>query len=192
MKTFVDGYFKLLKLLMFLCMIGMVAMVFGNVVMRYAFNSGLAMSEELARFMFVWMTFIGATVALREHAHLGVDTLIRRLPPLGRRFALLLGHALMLYVCWLITSGSWSQTQINLDVPAPATGLSMGAFYGVGVLFGISAAAILLCEAFRIAFGHAGDHELIMVASNDAAEEVERLQHEQHPANAGKAPGAKA
>lgn len=192
MKTLVDGYFKLLKLLMFLCMIGMVAMVFGNVVMRYAFNSGLTMSEELARFLFVWMTFLGATVALREHAHLGVDTVIRRLPPLGRRLALLVGHVLMLYVCWLITTGSWQQTQINLSVPAPATGISMGAFYGVGVLFGVSAAAILLYEAFRIAFGRAGDHELVMVASNDAAEEVERLQHEQQHAAAGHPPSTKA
>lgn len=192
MKTLVDGYFKLLKLLMFLCMIGMVAMVFGNVVMRYAFNSGLTMSEELARFLFVWMTFLGATVALREHAHLGVDTVIRRLPPLGRRLALLVGHVLMLYVCWLITTGSWQQTQINLSVPAPATGISMGAFYGVGVLFGVSAAAILLYEAFRIAFGRAGDHELVMVASNDAAEEVERLQHEQQHAAAGHTPSTKA
>ena len=192
MKTLVDGYFKVLKLLMFLCMIGMVAMVFGNVVMRYAFNSGLTMSEELARFLFVWMTFLGATVALREHAHLGVDTVIRRLPPLGRRLALLVGHVLMLYVCWLITTGSWQQTQINLSVPAPATGISMGAFYGVGVLFGVSAAAILLYEAFRIAFGRAGDHELVMVASNDAAEEVERLQHEQQHAAAGHTPSTKA
>ncbi|OYD55157.1 C4-dicarboxylate ABC transporter permease [Thauera propionica] len=192
MKTLVDGYFRLLKLLMFLCMVGMVVMVFGNVVMRYAFNSGLTMSEELARFLFVWMTFLGAIVALREHAHLGVDTLIRRLPPLGRRFALLLGHTLMLYVCWLITTGSWQQTQINLSVPAPATGLSMGAFYGVGVLFGISAAAVLLYEAVRIAFGRTGDHELVMVASNDAAEEVERLQHEQQHAGKSSAPGAKA
>lgn len=179
MKRIVDGYFSLLKLLMFICMIGMVIMVFGNVVMRYAFNSGLTVSEELARFLFVWMTFLGATVALREHAHLGVDTLIRRLPALGRRGAMLLGHALMLYVCWLITSGSYQQAQINLNVPAPATGMSMAAFYGVGVVFGVSSAAILAYEVYRMLFGKLGDHELVMVKGSDAAEEVERIQHEQ-------------
>lgn len=191
MKKLVDGYFSLLKFLMFLCMIAMVFMVFGNVFMRYAFNSGITVSEELARFMFVWMTFLGAIVALREHAHLGVDTLLRRLPPLGRRALLLLGHALMLYVCWLITTGSWEQTQINLAVTAPATGLSMGAFYGVGVVFGVSAAAILLYEVWQLLTGKLGEHELVMVKSNDAAEEVERLQHEQQ-AHAGAVPGAKA
>ena len=52
-------------------------MVFGNVVLRYAFNSGIAVSEELSRFFFVWLTFIGAIVAMRDGAHLGMDTLGR-------------------------------------------------------------------------------------------------------------------
>jgi len=57
----------------------MVVLVFTNVVMRYAFNSGITISEELSRWLFVWMTFMGAIVALRERAHLGTDTLVSRL-----------------------------------------------------------------------------------------------------------------
>jgi hypothetical protein len=45
----------------------MVVMVFGNVVLRYAFNSGITVSEELSRWLFVWMTFMGAVVALKDH-----------------------------------------------------------------------------------------------------------------------------
>ena len=37
----------------------MVVLVFGNVVLRYAFNSGLTMSEEVSRWLFVWLTFMG-------------------------------------------------------------------------------------------------------------------------------------
>ncbi|MGC3986299.1 MAG: TRAP transporter small permease subunit, partial [Pseudorhodoferax sp.] len=62
----------------------MVLMVFGNVVMRYAFNSGLTLSEELSRWLFVWMTFMGAVVALHERGHLGTDSLIARLPRVGQ------------------------------------------------------------------------------------------------------------
>ncbi len=51
-------------------------MVFVNVVMRYAMNSGLTVSDELARYFFVWVTFIGAVVTFREHGHLGVETLV--------------------------------------------------------------------------------------------------------------------
>ena len=49
----------------------------------------------------------------------------------------------MIYVSWLMLDGSWAQTLINIDVAAPATGFSMGLFYGVGVVFGVSALAIL-------------------------------------------------
>jgi hypothetical protein len=56
----------------------MVLMVFGNVVLRYGFNSGITVGGAL-RWLFVWMTFLGAIVAVR-HAHLGTDALVARLP----------------------------------------------------------------------------------------------------------------
>lgn len=153
MKMLVDGYFRLLKLLVVACMAVMVAMVFGNVVLRYAFNSGISVSEELSRWSFVWMVFLGALIALREHAHLGLDSLVRRLPRAAQRFCLIIGHLLMLFVCWLISKGSWQQAVINLDVTAPASGFSMAWFYAAGVVFGVSAGAILLVEVIQILRG---------------------------------------
>lgn len=46
MKTIIDLYFRFIKLLLVLCMLGMVALVFGNVVLRYVFNSGISVSED--------------------------------------------------------------------------------------------------------------------------------------------------
>ena len=46
----------------------------------------------------------------------------------------------MLYVTWLLLQGSWQQTQINLDVQSPVAGHVDGLFYGVGIVFGVSAA----------------------------------------------------
>ena len=65
----------------------MVVLVFGNVVLRYGFNSSITVSEEVSRWLFVWVTFMGAVVALREHTHLGTDVLVSRLPPSARRSA---------------------------------------------------------------------------------------------------------
>lgn len=153
MTRIIDFYFFVLKVAIALLLAGMVVLVFGNVVLRYAFNQGITSSEELSRIFFVWLTFLGAVVAMREHAHLGVDSLIRRLPPLAAKVAVLFGHAMMLYATWLMISGSWTQTLINLHVAAPATGISMGFFYGAGLAFGIPAFLILLCDAFAIATG---------------------------------------
>ena len=153
MTRIIDFFFFALKVAIALLLAGMVVLVFGNVVLRYAFNQGITVSEELSRIFFVWVTFLGAVVAMREHGHLGVDTVIKRLPPLAARLAVLSGYALMLFATWLMISGSWAQTLINLHVGAPATGLSMGFFYGAGLAFGVPAFLILLADAFAIATG---------------------------------------
>jgi TRAP-type C4-dicarboxylate transport system permease small subunit len=140
----------------------MVVMVFGNVVLRYAFNSGIIVSEELSRWLFLWVTFLGAIVALKEHAHLGSDFLIARLPPAGKKVCLALGHLLMLYATWLVFAGSLAQTRINLQVEAPVTGASMAFVYATGVVFAIFAALLLVRDLWRIFSGKFG--ELSMTA----------------------------
>ena len=87
MERILDLYCAFLKGVIALCLAVMVVLVFGNVVLRYGFNSGITISEELSRWLLVWLTFLGAIVAVREHAHLGVDTLVRMLPPVGNASA---------------------------------------------------------------------------------------------------------
>ena len=84
MRSSMRRYCKVLEAVIAVCLAVMVVMVFGNVVLRYGFNSGITVSEELSRWLFVWLTFLGAVVALREHAHLGTDMLVSRLPPAGQ------------------------------------------------------------------------------------------------------------
>ena len=178
MGRIVEGYFHLLKFLIVVCLALMVVLVFGNVVLRYGFNLGITVSEELSRWLFVWMTFLGAIVALREHGHLGVDTLVKRLPTLWRKICLVASQLLMLFATWLLLSGSWTQTLINLDVKAPASGLSSGLFYGVGIVFGVSACLIILYDLYRVLAGKLSDDELIMVRESEEEEEFEELQKE--------------
>src|SRR5258708_9540362 len=122
----------------------MVVMVFGSVVLRYAFNSGIIASEEVSRWLFLWVIFLGAIVALKEHGRVGTDAVISRLPVLGKKICLVLGHLLMLYATWLVFSGALAQVRINLHVEAPVTGASMAFVYGTGVVFAVFAAVLLL------------------------------------------------
>lgn len=114
------GYTRALDMLGGLFLAVMVVLVFGNVVLRYAFNSGFTMSEEVSRWLFVWLTFMGAVVALREHGHLGTDALVSRLPRTGKKICLVLAQVSMLYVSWLLLKGSWVQAEINWDTEAPS------------------------------------------------------------------------
>jgi TRAP-type C4-dicarboxylate transport system permease small subunit len=153
MKKIVDLYFRLLKVLIVVCLALMVILVFGNVVLRYGFNTGITVSEELSRWLFVYMTFLGAIVMMREHGHLGVDTVVSRLPPKAQKAAYVLSHILMLFATWLFLRGSWVQTLINTDNAAPVTGLSVGIVYAAGVVFSVSVGAILLADLFKALFG---------------------------------------
>ena len=59
----------------------------------------------------------------------------------------------MLYALWLLLYGSWQQTLINLDNKAPATGLSSGWYYGVGIFFSIAAGLLVLRNIYEVADG---------------------------------------
>ena len=55
-----------------------VVLVFFQVVMRYVFQNSLSWSEELARYIFLWQTWLGASYAVKEHRHLRVEMLADR------------------------------------------------------------------------------------------------------------------
>ena len=156
----------------------MVVMVFGNVVLRYGFNSGIAVSEEVSRWLFVWMTFLGAIVAVREHGHLGTDMLIGKLPRGGKKLCLVASHLLMLYATWLLLTGSWQQTMINLDVGAPTTGAPVAIFYAVGVVFAVSTAVFLFYDLWRVVSGRLRDDELVMVHESEEQADIDRVNAE--------------
>ncbi|MEZ0214553.1 MAG: TRAP transporter small permease [Xanthobacteraceae bacterium] len=173
MSRTVELYFTTLKVLIALLLVLMVVLVFGNVVLRYGFNSGITLSEEVSRWMFVWLTFLGAIVALREHGHLGVDSLVRALPLAGKKACFVASHGLMLYAISLLLIGSWQQTVINWEVTAPASGLSNAWFYGVGIVFGLSTIPILLADLFRVLAGKASEDELVAIKESEDQDEIE-------------------
>lgn len=166
----VDFYFRSLKALVALCLALMVLLVLGNVILRYAFNTGLTLSEELSRWLFVYLVFLGAVVALRERAHLGVDSLVVRLSPRGRRACLITSLLLMLWANWLLVKGSWAQTLINLDTTAPASGAPIAVVYAVGILYGVSAGCLMLWDLWRALTGRLDEAELVMVRESEELE----------------------
>jgi TRAP-type transport system small permease protein len=158
--TFIARYCRLLEYAMALCMGLMVLMVFGNVVLRYGFNSGIAVSEELSRWLFVWMTFMGSVVALRERGHLGTDMLLARLGVTGKKVCLGLTYALMLAMCAVLFKGAWEQTKINWGSTSAAMEVSMGYFFMVGLLFSVLGGLIIAVDFYRLITNQMREDEL--------------------------------
>jgi TRAP-type transport system small permease protein len=175
MKSALDTFCKVLSTLSAVLLALMVVLVFGNVVLRYALNSGITVSEEVSRWLFVWLTFLGAVVAIHDNGHLGTDMLVGRLSARGRRICLVIAQVAMLYVTWLLFSGSLAQARINWDVEAPVTGASMAIFYGSGVVFAVAAGFLLAYQLWRTVSGRLGDDELVMVQESEDLAQVEAL-----------------
>jgi TRAP-type transport system small permease protein len=163
-----NGYFKAIEFLLVTCLTVMAAMVFGNVVLRYAFNSGITVSEEVSRFLFVWLTFLGAITGVREGTHLGVDTLLKSLPALGRKGCLVVSEALTLLCCVLFFWGTWQQHDVNINNLAPVTEIPMEWVYSVVYLCAGSIAVMVAVRLVLVLTGRMSADELMSVDVEEA------------------------
>jgi TRAP-type transport system small permease protein len=166
-KPLSNLFFRLAEALLVLMLCAMVVMVFGNVVLRYGFNTGIDFSEELSRFFFIWITFLGAIIAMRENAHLGLDTLVRVLPRAGKKFCFGLSNALMFGCCVLMFYGTWRQHQINATTMSAVTGIPMIWVYGVGYIASVAMGTLIAGNLLKLATGRITDKDLIQVHDSE-------------------------
>ena len=174
LDTAIHWFFKFLELLVVLFMVAMVIMVFGNVVLRYAFNSGISISDEMSRYCFIWLTYIGAMVAMREGGHLGVDTVVKHLPLLGKKVCLFLSESLMLFCNAMFLLGTWKMHELNVSNVSPVVGLSMIWVYGIGYVVSVVMGVINLHVMYRLLTGQMSEAELVQVVETEGLAEAEK------------------
>jgi TRAP-type C4-dicarboxylate transport system permease small subunit len=81
------------------------AVTFAQVVTRYLLGDPLIWSEEAARYLFVWVSMIGAALALREGGHFGLDLLIRPMPQLKPVLGPLVILVMVMFLVILLKTG---------------------------------------------------------------------------------------
>jgi TRAP-type C4-dicarboxylate transport system permease small subunit len=126
-------------------------LVFGNVVLRYGFGLSLAWAEEVSRYMMIWLSFLAAGLALREGAHIAVETLPDSLPrvlaiPL-RAVAVLLVAGFVALMLWL----GWEYAQFAMMQRTPVLRLPVGYIYlAVPIGMGLMLVHLLLVARRQI------------------------------------------
>jgi len=110
----------------------MVVYIFMQILLRYVFDLPLAWSEELARFTFVWLIYLGASLAIKRKRHLRVDAALFLYPKAIRRYVTLLGDLLFLFFAIVIAKETatltYTITFIRPQV-SPAMQIPMGLAY---------------------------------------------------------------
>ncbi|CUJ71500.1 TRAP transporter small permease [Achromobacter dolens] len=148
-----DWCAKLQTWLMAACLVVMVVLLFGNVAMRYLFNSGINVSDEISRLAFVWMIFLGSVLALRDHQHIGVTMLVDRFGPAARRVSHVVCQLLVLWMLWLLADGGWAQTVIGLDTRLPVTGMPLAVFNAAALYAAVAMGLLTLVDLIRVLAG---------------------------------------
>jgi TRAP-type C4-dicarboxylate transport system permease small subunit len=107
----------------------MTVVVFLQVVYRYVLTQPLHWSEELARYLFVWLSILGATLGLQKQGHFSLDLFFRMLPKQGQWLMRLLIHLLMGMVVLVLIVYGITLVQKTVLQESPAMGISMSWAY---------------------------------------------------------------
>ncbi|MCA3239324.1 MAG: TRAP transporter small permease [Curvibacter sp.] len=150
--------------LMGACLAIMVLSVFVNVVLRYGFNSGIPASEELSRLLFVWMVFIGATLAYPQGEHMAFTSLVaslQRRPRILKAVTALI-RVLVILASALVAIGAWQQVRVGMDSRSVVLGYPAALLPLPALLSAAAIALMALVELVRQApldLGHSLDAE---------------------------------
>jgi TRAP-type C4-dicarboxylate transport system permease small subunit len=124
---------------------GMFLCVLAQVVFRYFLGEPLVWSDELARYLFIWASFLGWIVAARRGSHLAIDMLATRLPARGRALVRIAGALCGVAFAALLVWYGWRIMLRNLDVETTTL------FFSQGVVYAIVPAAALAVGLYALA-----------------------------------------
>lgn len=151
---------KILKLIdeyleMSICVVLMIAIavVLGlQVFMRYVMQDSLSWSEELSRYMFIWLIYVGISYGAKIMRHIKIDASLYMFPKTWRAKVVIIGDCLFLIFCIIVIYYSITlvQRQLLLDQTSPAIGMPMWIVYAApGVGFALTAFREIQTIIFR-------------------------------------------
>ncbi len=122
-------------------MLVITVLTFYQIVLRYGFNKAPSWSEEMVRFIFVWLTFIAAGMGVRERIHIGIDVVVNMLPAsLQKAAGVAVALIIVSFGIFLIVTGVEITQGTHLQA-SPALGLPMSYVYAAIPVMGI----LMLC-----------------------------------------------
>lgn len=147
------AFVSLNRWLMIAALAGMAVIVFANVSLRYLTDESIVWSEEVARYLMIWLTFLGVGPVLRAGGHIAVDTLLTALP---KRAAQGLRLIVLLLIAGFCLAAAWygyALVQRTIPQTTPVTDISF-AFVSAAVPTGF---LLALWHLIAIAKGYVAD-----------------------------------
>jgi TRAP-type C4-dicarboxylate transport system permease small subunit len=112
---------------------------------RYALNNAIAWSEEGSKYLMVWLTFLGAPIALRHAAHINIDLLVKLFPPRGRQAFYLAINLVIIATMGIMLWKGWAFAELGARQVASSFNFSMVWMY-VAVPIGSALTCLVAIE----------------------------------------------
>lgn len=152
----------------------MVSVIFIQVIMRYAFDSSLSWSEELARYSFIWVVYIGISYGVKKQRHIKVDLLLLAFKDKGRIVFNIISNLLFLaFAIFVIRYGYDIASQLlAFGQKSPANQIPMGYVY-MAAPIGMGLTSIRLIQNLIVLF-----KALLGKGDTEVKTELEKVQEE--------------
>ena len=122
----------------------MTVIIFLQVVMRYVFMSPFSWSEELARYLLVWISCLGSAYAVRKGMHINIvfiknlfPNTVRAVMTISSHIIVLLFFILCIYHGWIDSIEEWVQRTAAMQIPMTFPKLAIPVGFGLMVMFNI-------------------------------------------------------
>ena len=139
MRAIIDAYFRLLQFILTVLLMLLVIPVTLQIVARYTeFIPRYIWTEEAARFLFIWIIMIGATIAVRQQTHFDVDILPRPKTPRGKALGELAVDCAFLVIAAVFVFYGWGYAVFGYGQTSELTGINMATMHVAFLLAGVS------------------------------------------------------
>lgn len=107
----------------------MTLLIFGQVIFRYCFNNPLSWTEEVARLLFVFGTFLCAVIAFQQGTHVSMDLIFEKMPIRYQKRAIYFNGFLIIIFLVVLTISSFSILKASYYTPSAALRFPVSLFY---------------------------------------------------------------
>lgn len=140
MNTLINQITKVLEKLLIAMMFAIVVTVTWQVFSRFVLSDPSSFTEELSRYLLIWIGILGAAYAYKTKAHLGLDLFVSKMEGVNRKTAFIaIELVVMLFAITVMVFGGFSLVSLTLELKqtSAALGLQMGYVYSVLPLSGL-------------------------------------------------------
>ncbi len=125
MMDYIDKVEDICLIIMFMAM---VAAIFLQVIMRFVFNNSLSWSEELGKFLFVWLSWLGIAIGHRRQEHIKITLVVDMLPYKVRKFFELITEIILIIICGITLY--YGVFMLKIQIPVPYAGIKISTAWG--------------------------------------------------------------